>query len=280
MAGKLYIVSTPIGNLGDMTKRGAQVLEEVDYIAAEDTRRTLALLNSLGIRSKLISCHEHSGASRIEEIIALLEGGADVALCTDAGTPIISDPGAPLTALAATRGIEIVSVPGACAAIAALTVSAIPAEKFVFEGFLPRDKSRRQALEIACSHPYTTVIYESPHQLSRTLCELAELCPQRSLALCKELTKLHESVKRGSVAEIAEQFRAGEQPRGEYVLVLAGAPQKAPAEASDEQIAALILEYIQKGMKKKDAVKTTAQQLGVSKNRAYHIMLNTVTEEK
>ena len=187
MAGKLYIVSTPIGNLGDMTRRAAEVLEAADYIAAEDTRRTLALLNSLGIRGRLISCHEHSGQGRMEEILALLEGGADVALCTDAGTPIISDPGAPLTALAAERGIEIVSVPGACAAIAALTVSAIPAEKFVFEGFLPRDKTRRQAMETACSHPYTTILYESPHQLGRTLSELAKICPDRRMALCKEL---------------------------------------------------------------------------------------------
>lgn len=270
--GKLYIVSTPIGNLGDMTKRGAEVLAAADYIAAEDTRRTLTLLNSLGIKGRLISCHEHSGAARMEEIVSLLEGGANIALCTDAGTPIISDPGAPLTALAAERGIEILSVPGACAAIAALTVSAIPAEKFVFEGFLPRDKTRKQALQDACSHFYTTVLYESPHQLSRTLCELAELCPERQLALCKELTKLHESVARGSVAELAERFLE-EQPRGEYVLVLAGAPKERQKEASEEEIAALIRVYVQKGMKKKDAVKTAAQQLSVNKNKVYEIML-------
>lgn len=275
MAGKLYIVSTPIGNLGDMTRRAAEVLEAADYIAAEDTRRTLALLNSLGIRGRLISCHEHSGQARMEEIFALLEGGADVALCTDAGTPIISDPGAPLTALAAERGIEILSVPGACAAIAALTVSAIPAEKFVFEGFLPRDKTRRQAMETACSHPYTTVLYESPHQLGRTLGEMAQICPDRRLALCKELTKLHESVLRGSVRELAEHF-ASHQPRGEYVLVLAGAPEEAKKEIPDEEIALLIRDYAKKGMKNKDAAKTAAQQLGINKNRAYEIMVKTL----
>ncbi len=252
--GKLYIVSTPIGNLGDMTKRGAEVLAAVDYIAAEDTRRTLALLNSLGIKGKLISCHEHSGAARVEEIVSLLEGARTSLFlhgCRDAHH---SDPGAPLTALAAERGIEILSVPGACAAIAALTVSAIPAEKFVFEGFLPRDKTRKQALQDACSHLYTTVLYESPHQLSRTLRELAEICPDRQLALCKELTKLHESVARGSVAQLAERFLA-EEPRGEYVLVLAGAQKEQPKEASEEEISALILDYVQKGMRKKDAVK-------------------------
>lgn len=275
MAGKLYIVSTPIGNLGDMTRRAIEVLAAADYIAAEDTRRTLALLNSLGIHGRLISCHEHSGQGRIEEILSFLEGGADVALCTDAGTPIISDPGAPLTALAAQRGIEIVSVPGACAAIAALTVSAIPAEKFVFEGFLPRDKTRRQAIETACSHPYTTVLYESPHQLSRTLNELAQICPDRRMALCKELTKLHESVLRGSVLELARRF-CEEQPRGEYVLVLEGAPGEAKKEISEEEIASLIRDYAQKGMKNKDAAKTAAQQLGINKNRAYEIMIKTL----
>lgn len=275
MAGKLYIVSTPIGNLGDMTRRAIEVLEAVDYIAAEDTRRTLALLNSFGIRGRLISCHEHSGQGRIEELLSLLENGADVALCTDAGTPIISDPGAPLTALAAKRGIEIVSVPGACAAIAALTVSAIPAEKFVFEGFLPRDKTRRQAMQNACSHPYTTVFYESPHQLCRTLGEMAQICPDRQMAICKELTKLHESVLRGSVAQLAERF-SNQEPRGEYVLVLAGAPKMAKKEISEEEIADLIREYVQKGMKKRDAAKTAAQQLDINKNKAYEIMLRTL----
>ncbi len=279
MAGKLYIVSTPIGNLGDMTMRGVEVLSQVAYIAAEDTRRTLALLNSLNIRGRLISCHEHSGAARVEEIVRLMEHGADVALCTDAGTPIISDPGAPLTALAAKRGIEIVSVPGACAAIAALTVSAIPAEKFVFEGFLPRDKTRKQALQNACAHPYTTVLYESPHQLSRTLSELAEICPKRQIALCKELTKLHESVRRGSVAQMAAHYQSQEQPRGEYVLVLAGAPREVHKEPSEEEIAERIREYIEKGMKKKDAVKTAAQQLCVNKNKAYDILLRLVLEK-
>ena len=208
-----------------MTKRGAEVLAAVDYIAAEDTRRTLALLNSLGIKGKLISCHEHSGAARVEEIVSLLEGGREhrsLHGCRDAHH---SDPGAPLTALAAERGIEILSVPGACAAIAALTVSAIPAEKFVFEAIFASDKTRKQALQDACSHLYTTVLYESPHQLSRTLRELAEICPDRQLALCKELTKLHESVARGSVAQLAERFLA-EEPRGIW-LVLAGAQKRA-----------------------------------------------------
>ena len=272
MAGKLYIVSTPIGNLGDMTKRAMEVLAAADYIAAEDTRRTLALLNSLGIGGRLLSCHEHSSPAKIAHIVSLLEEGADIALCTDAGPPIISDPGAPLTELAAQRGIEIVSVPGACAAIAALTVSAIPAKKFVFEGFLPRDKARKQALKTACAHPYTTVLYESPHQLAKTLSELAQICPERKIAVCKELTKLHESVLRTSVLEAAEHFQK-EEARGEYVLVLEGAKESTTKEVADDEIAALLRTFIERGMRKKEAVLTAAQQLGVSKNRAYEIML-------
>ena len=214
--GKLYIVSTPIGNLEDISARAARILAEVDCIAAEDTRHTAQLLNSLGIKNRLMSFHEYSRRERAQELVDMLLAGQNIALVTDAGTPIISDPGEQLTKLAAEQGIEILSVPGACAAIAALTVSALDAGKFVFEGFLPRDRTRAQALQTAVSHPYTTILYESPHQLRKTLQELAEICPDRPLAVCKELTKMYESVFRGTVGQLTEQSESWRNPRRIY----------------------------------------------------------------
>ena len=163
--GTLYIVATPIGNLGDITLRALEVLKSVDIIAAEDTRHTLKLLNHYDIKKPLLSYHEHSTAARGEEIAALLEEGKNVALVSDAGMPLISDPGAPLTALLAARGLPMTVVPGASAGLSALALSALPSAKFTFLGFLPRDTTRKAALEEACSSPHTVCLYESPHQL-------------------------------------------------------------------------------------------------------------------
>ena len=269
--GKLYIVSTPIGNLEDISARAARILAEVDCIAAEDTRHTAQLLNSLGIKNRLMSFHEYSRRERAQELVDMLLAGQNIALVTDAGTPIISDPGEQLTKLAAEQGIEILSVPGACAAIAALTVSALDAGKFVFEGFLPRDRTRAQALQTAVSHPYTTILYESPHQLRKTLQELAEICPDRPLAVCKELTKMNESVFRGTVGQLTEQSESWEI-RGEYILVLGGAPAE-HREVEDTQILEAAQDYLAEGLRNKEVARKVAEQLGVGKNRVYQLLL-------
>ncbi len=269
--GKLYIVSTPIGNLEDISARAARILAEVDCIAAEDTRHTAQLLNSLGIKNRLMSFHEYSRRERAQELVDMLLAGQNIALVTDAGTPIISDPGEQLTKLAAEQGIEILSVPGACAAIAALTVSALDAGKFVFEGFLPRDRTRAQALQTAVSHPYTTILYESPHQLRKTLQELAEICPDRPLAVCKELTKVYETVFRGTVGQLTEQSESWEI-RGEYILVLGGAPAE-HREVEDTQILEAAQDYLAEGLRNKEVARKVAEQLGVGKNRVYQLLL-------
>ncbi len=269
--GKLYIVSTPIGNLQDMTQRAIQTLNEADCIAAEDTRHTAQLLNSFGIKNKLVSFHQHSKRERAEELLSMLLAGKDIALVSDAGTPIISDSGEELTKLAAQAGIEILSVPGACAAIAALTVSAIGAQKFVFEGFLPRDKTRETALRHALEHPYTTILYESPHQLRKTLEEIARISPDREIAVCKELTKVHETVFRGMAEELWRQSE-GWEIRGEYILVIDGA-QIMQREVTDEMILETICSYRKQGLRDKETAQQAAKQLGVGKNRVYQLML-------
>ena len=269
--GKLYIVSTPIGYLGDMTVRAVRTLEEADCIAAEDTRHTAQLLSSLGIKNRLISFHEHSRREKAQELVDMLLAGQNIALVTDAGTPIISDPGEKLTKLAAEHGIEILSVPGPCAAIAALTVSALDAGKFVFEGFLPKDKTRRQALAQAISHPYTTVLYESPHQLAKTLQELAALCPDRPMAVCKELTKLHETVFRGTAEQLLAESAAWDI-RGEYILILAGAPQQ-KAEITDQDILEAAKPLLAQGLRSKQVAQQVAVQLDVGKNRVYQLLM-------
>ncbi len=271
--GKLYVVATPIGNLEDITKRACRILGEADVIAAEDTRHTAALLNSLGIKNRLMSFHEHSEAGRAEELVTLLKEGKNIALVTDAGTPLVSDPGEALTRRAAEEGVEIVSVPGPCAAIAGLSVSALEAGKFTFEGFLPRDKTRKAALQKALSHEYTTILYESPHHLKKTLSELAELDGARPAALAKELTKVYEHVFRGTLSSLAQTVREMEEVRGEYVLVLAGAEKQAKKAPTDQEAAALLIKYIAGGMKKKAAVQMVAETLDLPKNKVYELSL-------
>ncbi|MBQ9942641.1 MAG: 16S rRNA (cytidine(1402)-2'-O)-methyltransferase [Christensenellaceae bacterium] len=273
MSGTLYIVATPIGNLGDITLRALETLKSVDVICAEDTRHTVKLLNHYEIKKKLLSYHEYSPEKRDMEIVALLEEGKNVALVSDAGMPLISDPGAPLTAMVAERGIPMTVVPGACAGITALALSAISAEKFVFEGFIPRDKTRKETIDRVCSHEFTTILYESPHQLKKTLQELSERIPGRKIAICKELTKLHESIDRTTVAEAYAARKEGEI-RGEYVLILAGRPkEEAAAQLTDEAIIAHLKKCIEGGMTNKKAVEATAVSLNAKKNRVYKLLL-------
>lgn len=266
----LYIVATPIGNLGDITMRAIRVLGEVDIIAAEDTRRTIKLLNHYEIKTRLISFHEHSDKGRRDWIIGELLGGKDVALVSDAGTPLISDPGGILITEALARGIEVTSLPGACAAIVALTLSG-KVGAFAFVGFLPKKASdKAKEIEKIAERDMVSVVYESPHSLNKTLIKLVAACgDDRDIAIAKELTKIHEHVFRGSLKEAA-QFYSGDN-KGEYVLVIG--EKKEEKEATDEQIAALLNEYIGNGMTKKDAANATSKKLGIRPNRAYRLTL-------
>ena len=270
--GRLYIVSTPIGNLGDITKRAIETLENSDYIAAEDTRHSLQLLNNLGIKKKLISFHEHSSDDKCLSIVEDLLNGMNVALITDAGTPIISDPGEKLTKEAVKNGIELVTVPGACAAISALTVSALDARRFVFEGFIPRDRTRKERLKTALSHEYTTIIYESPHHLLETLSEIMQVCPDRMMSLSKELTKIYEETIRGTVSEIYTLLK-DRAIKGEFIIVLDGL-RKEEREASDTEIIRLAQEYETAGLKKKEIAAKVAEELGTGKNRVYQLLIS------
>lgn len=266
----LYIVATPIGNLEDITLRALRVLKEVDIIAAEDTRRTIKLLNHFDIKTKLISFHEHSDKGRRDFIVGELLEGKNVALVSDAGTPLISDPGAILVTEAASRGIEITSLPGACAAITALSLSGLNGG-FVFVGFLSKKASDRkeQIINIEKSE-VPSVIYESPHKLGKTLSDfLAAFGQDRKIVVAKELTKVYERVFRGSISEACGVFE--DRQKGEFVLIV-GAREKKD-EVSDKEINMLLNQYIESGMTKKDAAKATSKKLGISKNRTYRLTI-------
>jgi len=225
-SGRLYLVSTPIGNLEDITSRAAKVLGEVYLIAAEDTRRTGNLLVHLGIRNRITSFNDHNKERKWPELIAVLEGGRDVALVSDAGTPGISDPGYFLVNRAIERGIEVVPVPGAAAFLAALVVSGLPTDRFVFEGFLPPRGSRRRArLESLRDEERTMVFYESPHRLLRTLRDMLEIFGERPVSLSREITKKFEQTLRGHLSDMIGVFEAS-KPRGEFVIVVGGAGRK------------------------------------------------------
>ncbi len=268
----LYIVATPIGNLEDITLRALRVLKEVDFIAAEDTRHTRKLLTHFDIHTRLVSFHEHSTSEKRAWLLDALREGQNAALVSDAGTPLICDPGAALITEAAQQGIEVTSLPGACAAITALTLSGIEGG-FTFLGFLSKKNAeRKKQIERAAGSELPCVIYESPHALADTLATLEEAAgAQRAVVVAKELTKLHERVFRGSVAEARAAF-SGEL-KGEYVLIVDAAPQKADDEVSDDVIKEALRSYIARGMTKKDAAKTASDTFGINKNRAYKLTL-------
>lgn len=270
--GRLFIVATPIGNLEDITKRAVRVLTEADFIAAEDTRRTIKLLNNLNIKSTMISFHEHSKKEKSDMIIGLLLEGKNIALVSDAGTPLISDPGEELTALAIKNCIEVIPVPGPCSPVAALTVSGISSKKFVFEGFLPKSGAeRKNALRGLKEEEKTSVIFESPNRLLKTLMEFkAEFGSERKAAVCRELTKIYEEVMRGTIDEIISGIE-NKEIKGEIVIVLEGAKKKDKT-AGDFEIYLKLKEYINKGNTKKDAVLKTADFLNINKNTVYKIL--------
>lgn len=273
MAGMLYLVATPIGNLGDFSPRAVETLARADFIAAEDTRVSVKLLNHFDIRKPLVSYHEHNRAAAGQTILARLLEGETCALVTDAGTPAISDPGQDLVALCAANGVTVQAIPGCCAAIAALAVSGLDTGRFTFEGFLPSGKKeRRAALEELTGEVRTMVFHEAPHRLRSALTDMAEVLGDRPVALCRELTKLHEETVRTTLAQAAAYYAANE-PRGEYVLVVAGRPRQYQPQLTLEEGVERVLRLREGGMKMKDAVRQVADDTGLSRNELYNAAL-------
>lgn len=268
MSGKLFVVGTPIGNLYDMSPRATETLTDVDFIAAEDTRVTLKLLNHFGIKTPLISYFEHNKLERGEEIINRILKGESVALVTDAGMPAISDPGEDLVRTARESGIEIEAVPGPTAVTTALAISGLPTKKFRFEGFLPAEnKERKEALSKLSAESETIVLYEAPHRLQKTLGDLYAAFGERKIALCKEITKIHENVNILTLSE-AVKFYEENLPKGEFVLIIEGAKDEGNAYIKEEAVA-LAKEFINDGMKPSAAAKWAAKIKGGKKNDIY-----------
>lgn len=266
--GTLYIVSTPIGNLEDITFRAIRILKEADVIAAEDTRHTLKLLNYYGIAKPMISYWGERERARAEEVIERLSAGHSVALVSDAGTPGISDPGGVLIKRALEEGFDVVPVPGPVALIAALTISGFPTEEFVFCGFLPAKQSqRRKFLDELSLEKRTVVVYESPHRIVESMAEMSEIFGQRRMVLAREITKLHEEVMRGTVSEVFEVL-IDSKIAGEYVLVVEGRPEAEDVHREEDAVRE-IRSLMRKGMGRKEAVKRVAEQYGLSRKELY-----------
>ena len=270
MAGMLYLVPTPIGNLGDISLRARQTLEAADFIAAEDTRVTLKLLNHLEIKKSLVSYYEHNKTFKGSRIVERILAGETCALVSDAGSPAISDPGEDLVKQCAQAGITVCAIPGPCAAITALSISGQSTGRFCFEGFLSMSKkSRREHLDSLREEKRTMIFYEAPHKLMNTLEDMAQVFgAERPISFCRELTKLHEEVLRTTLGEAIAHFTAT-PPKGEFVLVLAGAPEEAKQTPTGTDAAARVAELMAQGLSRKDAVKQTALELELPKNAVY-----------
>ena len=274
MAGMLYLVPTPIGNLGDISIRCRQTLEQADFIAAEDTRVSLKLLNHLGIKKSLVSYFEHNKAEKGNMIVERILAGETCALVSDAGSPAISDPGEDLVRQCAEAGITVCAIPGPCAVITALSISGQSTGRFCFEGFLSTaKKSRREHLESLQKEERTMIFYEAPHKLCATLEDMiSAFGADRPISLCRELTKLHEEVVLttlgGAIAKYTENA-----PKGEFVLVLAGAPEEVTESASLEDAAQKVAQLMEEGLSRKDAVKQVAKELNLPKNAVYDATL-------
>ena len=274
--GCLYVVGTPIGNLEDISLRALRILREAGQIACEDTRHTRKLLEHYDIHRPLISYHEHNETSRASELVAALEQGAKIALVTDAGTPLVSDPGFRLVALCVRHGVAVVPVPGPSALLAALSASGIPSDEFIFAGFLPsRQGERRRALERLRLEERTIVLYEAPHRVADSLADALEILGDRPACLAREITKLHEEFLRGSLAQLAAQVRA-KPPRGEATLILG--PPEAQQAASLQEAAQNLSERVEELMRqahldRKEALKLAARERGLTRRAAYDQML-------
>lgn len=278
MTGTLFLCATPIGNLGDITSRVLDTLQEVDMIAAEDTRNSLKLLNHFHIRTPLTSYHEYNKVEKAEQILCWLREGKKIALVTDAGTPAISDPGEVLVEKCLKEGIPVTSLPGCCACITALTLSGLSTRRFCFEGFLPSDKKeKREILEELKRETRTMILYEAPHHLRKTLAGLYEVLGERRITLCRELTKRFETIFPTTLAE-AIAFYEENAPRGEYVLVIEGMSREGQRKEEQKSWAQLSIEehmnfYEEQGMDRKEAMKKVAADRGVGKREVYQALL-------
>jgi len=278
MPGTLYLVATPIGNLGDFSPRAREVMSEVDFIAAEDTRVTKKLMTALDLPQKpLVSYYEHNRRQRGEEILSRLLQGENCALVTDAGTPAVSDPGEDLVALCAPEGVPVIPIPGCCAAVCALAASGLPTGRWCFEGFLSvNKKARREHLDALKDEKRSMIFYEAPHKLRATLDDLcAAFGDERRISLSRELTKLHEETLRMTLAEAVAYF-AETAPRGEFVMIVEGAPDVVDEDAEDDRMARAlnaVQKRIENGETLKDAVKMVSADLGVKKNALYQLAL-------
>ena len=272
MAGTLYLVATPIGNLEDITHRAVRLLGEVDVIACEDTRHTRKLLNHYGINTRTVSYHEHNESERAAELLERLKRGADVAIVSDAGTPGISDPGFRLARLAIENDVKVVPVPGASALISALVASGVPTDEFFFGGFLPaRSGARRTRLSELRSVAATLIFYEAPHRIAGTLRDAQEILGERQAVVARELTKMHEEIVRGRLSELTERFSSGERPRGEMVLIIDRAViLNDDAESKNAAtIGALVTKWEDEGLDHRAALKKAARELGLTRAEAY-----------
>ncbi|HEX8163277.1 MAG TPA: 16S rRNA (cytidine(1402)-2'-O)-methyltransferase [Pyrinomonadaceae bacterium] len=273
-AGTLYLVSTPIGNLEDVTRRALRLLAEVDLVACEDTRHTRKLLDHYGIKTKTVSYHEHNERERAAELASRLAAGLSVALVSDAGTPAVSDPGYRLVRAAIERGAPVVPVPGASAFVAALTASGLPTDEFFFGGFLPpRPAARRARLSQLRALPATLVFYEAPHRIADALRDARDALGEREAAVARELTKLHEEIARGRLSELIERFSGDHAARGEMVLVIDRTVIDDPTDGettTTESIAALVAAYERdEGLDHRAALKRAARRLGLTRDEAY-----------
>ena len=275
MAGMLYLVPTPIGNLGDISTRCRETLEQADFIAAEDTRVSLKLLNHLGIKKSLVSYFEHNKAAKGDMIVQRILAGETCALVSDAGSPAISDPGEELVKQCAEAGITVCAIPGPCAVITALSISGQSTGRFCFEGFLSTaKKSRKEHLESLISESRTMIFYEAPHKLLATLEDMvAVFGADRPISLCRELTKLHEEVVRTTLGEAIAKYTET-PPKGEFVLVVAGATLVEKEKATPADAAARVAQLMEEGLSRKDAIKQTAKELDIPKNVVYDAALN------
>lgn len=270
IGGTLYLVGTPIGNLSDISERAKKVLSEVDFIAAEDTRVSGMMLTRFGIKKPLVNYFEHNKKVKGREILQRLKDGASCALITDAGMPAISDPGEELVKLCAEHSIPVSVIPGPCAAVSALAVSGLPTGRFVFEGFLPQEsRERRKALEEIKNERRTLILYEAPHRLQKTLGELYSALGERNISLCRELTKLNEEIIRTTLSGAIDHYTE-KAPRGEYVLIVGGAPESDNDFWRDMSEEEHVEYYINQNMSKNDAMKAAARDRGVGKSEIYN----------
>lgn len=274
MSGKFYVVGTPIGNLGDISPRALKTLEEVDFIAAEDTRVTSRLLNHFEIKRPLVSYFEHNKREKGEIIISRILGGESCALVTDAGMPAISDPGEDLVALAHEKGLAVESVPGPTAVTTALALSGMPSGRFCFEGFLSVNKiSRREHLQSLTNEKRTMIFYEAPHKLKNTLADMLECFGNREIAVIKELTKIHETVLKTTLSGAINYFEEN-PPKGEYVLILAGKPDEEKAEFTLTDAENIARDLLNNGTSASDAAKQAAKATGIKKSDIYKAIIN------